>query len=249
MKWALLSDIHANLRALDACLAHAQGQGADAFALLGDLVGYGAEPAAVVDRAMALAGQGAVVIKGNHDELAVSPGSSAKTVGELTAIWTHHQLSAAQRSFLQALPLQHRAGEALLVHANADGPARWRYVTTTQVAQASLDAVDAKTIRYVFVGHVHEQTVFYRGSTGALMQFRPSAGVAMPAARHRQWLITVGSVGQPRDGNPASMYAMWDSDARQVMFHRIPYDHLGAARAVRAAGLGDELARRLEEGR
>ena len=140
MKWALLSDIHANLQALDACMAHARSHGAQRFALLGDLVGYGADPGAVVDRAMALAEQGALLVKGNHDDMAVSPPESNRTVGDSSAAWTHEQLSAAQRRFLQELPMTCQEGAMLLVHASADAPGRWRYVYDQQVATLSLDA-------------------------------------------------------------------------------------------------------------
>ena len=89
MKLALLSDIHSNVQALDACLEHAEAAGAQRFALLGDLVGYGADPVAVVQRVMQLAGDGAIVLKGNHDEMAVTPEGGNKTLGGSTADWTY----------------------------------------------------------------------------------------------------------------------------------------------------------------
>jgi predicted phosphodiesterase len=119
MKLALLSDIHANLQAFDACLAHAQAVGAQRYALLGDLVGYGADPVAVVQRVIQMAGEGAIVLKGNHDEMAVMPDGANKTLGGSTADWTHAQLDAAQRAYLDALPLTHREDTTLLVHASA----------------------------------------------------------------------------------------------------------------------------------
>ena len=126
MKLALLSDIHANLQAFDACLADARARGATQFAFLGDLVGYGADPAPVVDRVMAMAAAGAWVLKGNHDALACHPPAVASdALGEMTASWTHAQLSEAQRRFLDELPLLHRDGSTLLVHASVDSPERW----------------------------------------------------------------------------------------------------------------------------
>ena len=97
MKIALLSDIHANLQALHACMAHAKLQGVDRWALLGDLVGYGGNPQEVVNVAMQLAHEGAWVIQGNHDEMAVKPAQGEDTMGSISALWTHQQLSAAQR--------------------------------------------------------------------------------------------------------------------------------------------------------
>ncbi len=250
MKLALLSDIHANLQALEACLAHAQGQGAQQLALLGDFVGYGADPVAVMQRVMRLAEQGAWVIRGNHDDMALHPPAEIKTIGDSTAQWTHEQLDAEQQDFLAALPLTIRREAMLLVHASAEAPERWRYVYDSRGAAMSLDAVrDMAEVRYVFGGHVHMQTLYYQGSAGGLMKFEPTAGVAVPVPRHRHWLATVGSVGQPRDGNPKAMYALFDSERAQLTFHRVDYDHHAAAAAIRRAGLPEYFAGRLEQGR
>lgn len=254
MKLALLSDIHANSRALEACLAHAAGVGAQRLALLGDLVGYGGEPEAVMERVMQLAGQGAVVIKGNHDAMAVNPPASVTHRGDAGAQWTHDQLSPAQRQFLAGLPLTHREGTLLLVHASADAPERWRYVDNALTAANSLDAAMTEPtghadVRHVFGGHVHQQTLYYRGVGRALMAFAPTPGVSVATPKHRSWIATVGSVGQPRDGNTQAMYAVFDTSALKLTFHRVPYDHPAAARSVRAAGLPEDFALRLETGR
>lgn len=250
MKLALLSDIHANSQALDACLAHARQQGAQQYALLGDLVGYGADPAAVVSTAQTLVAQGALIIKGNHDALAVKPPSVIRTVGDSTAAWTHTQLDAGQLRFLEALPLTCQHDDVLLVHASADGPGLWRYVYDQRAANASLDAATTvPEVRYVFGGHVHLQTLYYRGVWAGLMKFMPTPGVAVPLSRHRHWLATIGSVGQPRDSNPQAMYAVFDTEKRQLTFHRVAYDHHAAATAIRKAGLPAFFADRLEQGR
>ena len=250
MKLALLSDIHANIQALDACLAHACDQGAQRFALLGDLVGYGADPSPVARRAMALVQQGALLIKGNHDDMAVNPPLQARTIGDSTAAWTHAQLDADERSFLQALPMTQQLDSILLVHASVEAPELWRYVYDRQAAALSLDAASLHDgVHYVFGGHVHLQTLYYRGLGAGLTMFNPLPGAAIPVARHRHWLATVGSVGQPRDGNPQAMYALLDTDLDLLMFHRVPYDHPAAAAAIRRAGLPDFFADRLEVGR
>lgn len=248
MKLALLSDIHANLQALDACLAHARAQGAQQFALLGDFVGYGADPVAVMQRVQALAGQGALLVKGNHDEMAVHPPAESKTLGDSTAGWTHAQLDDSQRAFLDGLPLVLEHGSMALVHASLNGPELWRYVTDQRAAAASLDAIASPDIRHVFGGHVHQQTLYYRGADASLMKFAPTPGVAIPLPRHRHWLATIGSVGQPRDGNPQAMYALFDSSRLQLAFQRVDYDHQGAAAAIRRAGLPEHFASRLETG-
>jgi len=252
MKIALLSDIHANRPALAACLEHARQQGAEQFALLGDLVGYGGEPTAVLDDIMALAAQGAWVVQGNHDAMALAPPTSADTRGALGAQWTHDQLQPRHTAFLKSLPLTLRMGDAaLLVHASADMPAQWRYVEDAGAAERSMTAAQAldPAIRYVFSGHVHGQALYFMTPTAKLMRFAPEPGVAVPVPPHRQWLAIVGSVGQPRDGDARAMYALFDDTTRHITFHRVAYDHGTAAASIRAAGLPAFYADRLESGR
>lgn len=249
MKLALLADLHANLRALDACLAHARASGASRFAVLGDLVGYGAQPAAVVRRVRELARAGALVVKGNHDELAVSLTGQTRRTDESGAAWTHAQLGAEDLEFLAGLPLSASDKSVYLVHASADAPERWHYVDSEYRATASLNAAcDDAAIRYVFGGHVHHQTLYFRGVHQRLMRFMPTPGVAIPVLPHRRWIATVGSVGQPRDGATQAMYAMFDPDRAELTFHRVAYDHLAAAQDIRATGLPEFFARRLEQG-
>jgi diadenosine tetraphosphatase ApaH/serine/threonine PP2A family protein phosphatase len=250
MKLALLSDIHANVQAFDACLEHARLAGCDRVALLGDLVGYGGDPVAVMERVTALADQGAVVLRGNHDALAVEPPAQSQQMGDATARWTHDQLSTAQRTFLAGCPLTATVGPCLLVHASADAPEKWRYVDDERSAAASLEAALLQPgIRYVFGGHVHHQTLYYKGSGRGLMPFQPTPGFAIPTPGHRQWIATIGSVGQPRDGRPTAMYALFDLEQARLTFHRVPYDHAAAAASVRRAGLPEFFAKRIEEGR
>ncbi len=254
MKLALLSDIHANRQALDACLAHADAAGAARYAFLGDLVGDGADPAYVVQRVRALAEQGALVIQGNHDLYAsTSPVADNKSLGHASVAWTQQQLSADERAFLGALPLTATIGSALLVHASADAPASWRYVESPLLAAMSLDGahvppIGSAGVHYVFGGHVHFQTLYFRGGAGKLMPFAPTPGVPIPVPRHRDWLATIGSVGQPRDGRVDAMYAMFDESAQQLTFYRVPYDVQGAAAAIRATPLPAFFADRLELG-
>jgi diadenosine tetraphosphatase ApaH/serine/threonine PP2A family protein phosphatase len=252
MKYALLSDIHSNLHALDACLAHAQTQGVERIAILGDIVSYGAFPSEVVARCQALQDEGAVVVRGNHEELVQTHNVNTPnpSFGSQTAQWTHDQLSPAQRFWLETLPLTERVAQMFFVHASADAPERWRYVEDERIAGLSLDAACSHPdVRYVFGGHVHHQSLYYRGTGRQLMAFKPTSGVPIPTPKHRQWIATIGSVGQPRDGNPRAMYAVFDSSATKLTFHRVAYDHRAAARAVREAGLPEYFAQRLETGK
>lgn len=250
MKLALLADIHANPGALRACLDHARQAGATRFAVLGDLVGYGAEPGAVLDAVMALAEAGAAVLRGNHDAAALAPATQDATGESATAAWTRAQLTPSQQAFLAALPLTATVGDTLLVHASAEAPGQWHYVDDAMRAQRCLDtaALDGGP-RRVLCGHVHHQRLFYRGRGGGMMAFMPMPGVPIPLAAHRGWVATVGSVGQPRDGDTRAMYALLDAAQSTLAFHRVPYDHGAAAAAIRRAGLPEAFAARLERGR
>ncbi|WP_428420050.1 metallophosphoesterase family protein [Methylibium sp.] len=247
MKLALLTDLHANREAFEACLDHAHRCGATDYAILGDLVGYGADPAWVVDTVRALASRGAIVLKGNHDESAAEgPRPTMVEDARQVIAWTRAQLDAAQLAFLEALPLTVERAGCLFAHANTWAPADWEYVTSRHDAVRCLQAT---TARHVFIGHVHEPQLYHLAGTGKTGQFTPVSGVAIPVPAHRQWLVLPGSVGQPRDGNPAACWALYDSDSLNLSFHRVPYDQEAAAAKIRRAGLPERLAQRLIEGR
>jgi diadenosine tetraphosphatase ApaH/serine/threonine PP2A family protein phosphatase len=251
MKLALLSDIHSNIQAFDACIADACVRGATQFAFIGDYVGYGANPGEVVAKVMAMVDAGAMAVIGNHDAIACHPPSSPSDVlGEMTARWTHDQLSVAQRKFLRELPAMRVDGNVLLVHATAEAPERWHYLRDEHDAAQSLAGATAFStdVRYVFGGHVHRQTLYYRGQGRGLLPFVPTAGVAISVPAYRRWIATIGSVGQPRDGRTDAMYALFDRGTAQLTFVRTPYDYAAAADAIRAAGLPNFFADRLLKG-
>ncbi|HEY6002057.1 MAG TPA: metallophosphoesterase [Anaeromyxobacter sp.] len=246
MRVALLADVHANLEALTACLAHASGQGAEAHAFVGDLVGYGADPAAVLDIVAEHAAKGAVVVRGNHDQAVLDGTYDLSASAEKAVLWTRGRLSPPQLAFLAGLPLVVHRNEALYVHASADAPADWIYVTDPVRAGHSLAA--AEGARYVFSGHVHEPALYFSGPSQKAQGFHPVPGVAVPLTPRYRWLAIVGSAGQPRDGKTEACYALFDSARATLTFHRVPYDWSTAAAKVRAAGLPDRLAHRLERG-
>jgi diadenosine tetraphosphatase ApaH/serine/threonine PP2A family protein phosphatase len=246
MKLALIADVHANLEALRACLEHARAQGVDRHAFLGDLVGYGADPGAVVDLVREHVDRGALAVKGNHDEAAlVGESGSMHRAAETVIAWTRAHLSEAQRAFLEALPMTVREEGLFLVHASPELPREWIYVTDPLRAAHAFDA--AGDASWVFCGHVHEP-VLYTAGAARPVPFRPVPGVAIPVPPRRRWLAVVGSTGQPRDGNTAACYAMLDTDRTTLTFFRVPYDWRVAAAKIRAAGLPESLARRLERG-
>jgi diadenosine tetraphosphatase ApaH/serine/threonine PP2A family protein phosphatase len=245
MRLALLADIHANDEALRACLDHARTRGADRLIFLGDYVGYGPDPERVVETVMACVADGAVALRGNHDH-AIADRRETMTVDAMTAIaWTRGQLGPTLRAFLADLPMTIAEDDRLYVHADASAPSRWIHVTDDDQARHSLGATQA---RLTFCGHVHVPALYGITETAKLTRFRPVAGVAVPLSRQRRWLAVLGSVGQPRDGNPASCYAMLDTATSEIVTLRVPYDHAATAAKIRAAGLPDALAARLATG-
>lgn len=246
MRLGLISDIHGNELALDACLAAAQGLGVDRLVFLGDLVGYGADPEAVTQRVAALASQGALVIKGNHDEAAVTGEVSGMNATAARAIaWTRPRLSDASKQFLSTLPMEQVLDDLLFVHAEASAPQRWIYVLDAATAMRSLIAVEA---RVTFCGHVHVPQLYCMTATAKVVAHYPSADVPVPLPAQRQWLAVAGACGQPRDGNPAAAFLTYDTSSRVLTFRRAPYDTEAASERVRAAGLPDQLAARLLSG-
>jgi len=246
MKLALFADIHSNLEAITTCLEHARSLGAQRYAFLGDLVGYGADPVAVLDLIEEHASAGAVVVLGNHDAAALGrPNDSLNANARAAIAWTQTQLRDKQRAFLAGLPLTVRDGNVLFVHASAAAPEQWIYVTSLREAE---DSIRAGNAGYVFSGHVHEQKLFYMGAGGRPMPFRPVPGTPIPTGKHRQWLAIVGSAGQPRDHINKACWALADFERERLTFFRVPYDYDLTVRKIRAAGLPDRVARRLERG-
>lgn len=245
MLLALLADVHANLEALDACLRHAQAAGARRYAFLGDLAGYGPDPEAVVATVRRYVSDGAVAIRGNHDE-AIQEVKGYMNDQAMEAIeWQRRHLSVESKAFLAGLPLCVRDGTSCYVHASAAAPERWGYVDSPSEAARSADAAQRA---YTFSGHVHVQELYFGGERGPMKLFKPVAGSAVPVPRHRRWLALVGSVGQPRDGNPAAAYALFDEAAAKLTFHRVAYDRRATAEKIRRCGLPPALAYRIEQG-
>jgi len=245
MRIALMADVHGNLEALQACLAHAAAQRAERLVFLGDLVGYGADPEAVVEIVAGRVGKGARAILGNHDE-AIARGGARMNAEAATAIaWTRNMLGAEARRFLAGLPLAIEEDGRLYVHAEASAPHRWHYVRDGETARHSIAATAAQA---TFCGHVHVPAIYGLSSTDKLASLRPTPGVAVPLLRSRRWLVVLGAVGQPRDRNPAAAYATLDAVSGELTTHRVPYDVERAAAKIRAAGLPPRLAARLLAG-
>jgi diadenosine tetraphosphatase ApaH/serine/threonine PP2A family protein phosphatase len=243
---ALFSDIHGNREALAACLTDARRMGAERMVFLGDIVGYGADPAWCVDTIAAKTVLGAVCIKGNHDAAISEPDPGMNRAASLAIEWTKAKLDQPQRAFLRDLPLTAHEGEALFVHANAWAPQDWGYVRSEVEAERSLRST---RFRLTFCGHTHVPAVYHMAPLKPAQRFDPVAGKPVPLSASRRWIAVLGSVGQPRDGNPAASYGLFSASPPELTLRRVPYDVESAARKVREAGLPETLADRLLKGR
>jgi diadenosine tetraphosphatase ApaH/serine/threonine PP2A family protein phosphatase len=243
---ALLGDIHSNLQALVACLDDAASHGATHYVFLGDFVGYGGDPDAVLDIVQSMCAAGALAVKGNHDDMASDFDRDMNPSAARAAKWTREQLTHKQRFFLDNLPMTITQEDRLYVHADASAPAKWRYVTDSDCARDSLDGTDA---RIVICGHVHQPAIYSRSTDDKITRFVPEDGCPVPLMKSRRWHIVLPSVGQPRDENPLSGYAMFNDQNCEITFRRIPYDIDTAAARIREAGLPRGLADRLHKGR
>jgi len=229
-------------------MAKAEELGVNRMVFLGDLVGYNADPVAIIERIAALVdAKKAIAILGNHDEAIFTDRSNQMNASANAAIeWTKTQLNESHVEFLKNLPLIVNEEKICFVHASAHNPADWNYITDSMSAWRCAQNSGKS---YTFVGHAHEQALFYQSAVGKLIRFAPHPGDEIPVLQHRQWVSVVGSLGQPRDGNPEACFAVFEPEAETLTFHREPYDHFSAADKVRRAGLPEDLANRLITGK
>lgn len=243
---AILTDLHANRQAVSACLAHAAQHKAERYAFLGDFVGYGGDPGWVVDTVMHYVERGALAVMGNHDYAAANETRKQMHMEAREAIdWTRNQLNPSQLDFLRKLPYSLKQDDILYVHASAHDPQAWEYVTTLADAVKSMQATDC---RLIFSGHVHMPALYRISQDGKPGAHTPDPGSHHPIRQQHRYLAIPGSCGQPRDGNTAACYALYDSTQHQLQFFRVPYDISGAARRVIEVGLPIVFAMRLVEG-
>jgi diadenosine tetraphosphatase ApaH/serine/threonine PP2A family protein phosphatase len=245
MLTALLADIHGNREALSACLADAARSGAERYVFLGDLVGYGPDPAWVVERVADFLAAGALAIQGNHDAAAADDVDTMTAVARAAIVWTRRQLDASHRRFLSSLPLDLNEDDRLYVHANASAPQDWIYMHSPRQAFHSFRATAQ---RITFCGHTHRPALFNESASTLPQQHTPVDGQPMPLLAQRRWIAVLGAVGQPRDHNPAACYGLFDEGTRRLTYVRVPYDADVTARKIVAAGLPHALATRLVSG-
>ena len=240
MRFAVFSDIHANLEALDAVLADADARKCTHYVCLGDVVGYNANPRECVERIREM---DCPIVKGNHDEQASLEQSSRdfNELAEHAIAWTRDHLAEQEKQWLRDLRLERQVRDFTIVHATLDTPAQWGYVFN------NLDAAASFTYQHTtvcFFGHTHVPMAFIRGDGVKRMKFEK-----LHIETSKKYFINVGSVGQPRDGNWRAAYCIYDIESNSVEQRRIKYDVQSAQEKIMSADLPPLLAERLAIGR
>jgi predicted phosphodiesterase len=238
---AVVSDLHANLEALDAVLEAADEHGCERLLALGDIVGYGADPEAVIGR---LVDRQAVVIAGNHDLAAIGRFDATwfNEVAAAAIAWTSATISADARAFLQALEPRRDEPDAVLVHGSVRDPAA-EYLLTIPDAEVSFGMA---RFDVAFFGHTHLPTVFRSDPNNRVSGWVMSEGSVVELHDGARYMLNPGSVGQPRDRDPRAAFIVWE-DGRATG-HRVAYDTARAGEKILAAGLPRWLADRLTLG-
>jgi len=240
MAHAVFSDVHGNREAFEAVVAFCRQQGIDRYYFAGDIVGYGADPEACI---ALLRDVGACCILGNHDAAALGKLDTGffNLPAQKAIAWTAGRLCLEERRILDSWPLA-ALESFMMVHGTPDRPETFGYVLSSYEA---LKAFSAFTRQLVFVGHTHRPGVFVEEKKG--IHFDKS--VSFTLSPGRRYIVNVGSVGQPRDGDPRACVCFFDEGKGTVTLHRVAYDVAGAAGRILAAGLPPVLAERLFEGR
>lgn len=235
---ALISDIHANLPALEAVMKDIEQLQCDAVYCLGDIVGYNANPSECLEF---IRSRQIPTVRGNHDEEAIGEDNPAgmNPVAYSALMWTRQQLSDEQKKWLRRAPFQRiLPNEIVLVHATQDKPNSWAYVTNVDTATHSINMLRDNQF-LCFNGHTHVPRTFIRHE-GSIQEYE-SGDIQL--LKTNKYLINVGSVGQPRDGDPRAAYGILDTNGMVYYQRRVEYDLEEAQRRILAAGLPDMLAR------
>lgn len=246
MRYLVLTDIHANLQALDAVLAAAPRADFDRLLILGDIVGYGADPNGVVERVRALNAD--AIIRGNHDKVA-SGIDSAETfnhAARYAALWTLDHLAPEHREWLESLPRGPVVVDDVeLCHGSPDDEDEYIFEPVDAV-----EALRGTRCPLCFFGHTHVQIGYWMSLDQFDVIIPETDGVTEVVLQPgRRYLINPGSVGQPRDGDARAAFATYDATTGVVRLHRVNYDVPAAQSRITAAGLPEGLARRLAVGK
>jgi diadenosine tetraphosphatase ApaH/serine/threonine PP2A family protein phosphatase len=251
MRYLVLTDIHANLEALDSCLADARDRGFDRTLVLGDIVGYGADPNTVIDRVQAL--EPAAMVRGNHDKVAcgLEQPDGFNVVAKSAALWTFEALTPEHRTWLAAVPKGPHRVDDLIEICHGSPFDEDAYIFDELDAIRALKASERPLCLF---GHTHyqitwEQTMDAREISVDSIGRSADVEQRLTLRDRVKYLVNPGAVGQPRDSDPRAAYAIVDTDGRHVEMIRLPYRVEEAQAKVIRAGLPEVLAQRLAVGR
>lgn len=246
-RFAILADVHANLEALNAVIEDARSQSVTEFYCLGDIVGYNANPQECIDKIKEI---GATTICGNHDYYCSHEKSLEDFQPHAAAAidWTRRQINPQSQKWLTGLPLSLKFfnNAFSMVHGTLDMPELWGYVFDTFDAESHFPYQQTAVC---FHGHTHVPLIFEKQGTDVKRYPATESGARVSLSSMRKYFINVGSVGQPRDGNPKSSYLIYEPRSRIIEFRRVEYDIDSAAEKVVRAGLPTRLSERLRVGR
>jgi predicted phosphodiesterase len=240
VKYGILGDIHGNLEALNAVLEVLDKAGVKKFISVGDVVGYGANPSECLAK---LRQMGTLIVAGNHDQAICGLLSIEffNSYARQSCYWTQKALTSEEIAYLKSLKLTEQVDNFTVTHSSLYFPENFEYIQTTYDANLSFER---QPTRLAFIGHSHIPIVFFKRKR---VIFEQSAEVRINSAE--KILVNVGAIGQPRDENPESVAAYYDSDEGIVRLQRVAYDIDKAAHKIKQAGLPEILAERLKYGR
>ena len=248
MVYGIISDLHSNLEALTAVIEHSKTQGVKEFLCLGDIVGYNANPEEVIDMLQELNVKH--IVKGNHDYYVASDMyvNEFNPIAAKAILWNRKHISQTKRQWLANLPMQIDLDEigVTLVHSSLDNPHAWNYVFDKFNAESSFGN---QKNQICFIGHTHVPFVFEQAFDNEEHFIHAGNPTQLQPIDGNKYLINVGSVGQPRDGNVKSSYITFDSEKRIIKFHRVEYDVCTTQQKTLKEGLPEHLAFRLGIGR
>ncbi|MFQ5645505.1 MAG: metallophosphoesterase family protein [bacterium] len=243
MQYAIYSDVHGNLQALKAVVADIEKAGTAKKIFLGDAVGYGANPNECIKIIREFSD---IALAGNHDHAALNliDISFFNPFAKEAVFWTRKQLTRESREFLAGLKVEESLNDITLVHATPCLPEEWNYIFSLKIASDNFKCFDRKIC---FIGHSHVPIIVTLNEKQGRCYV--NSGDTMNISSGCRYIINIGSVGQPRDGDNRSSYVLYDDEIQTVTIKRVAYDIAETQSAIIKAGLPSSLAERLGHGR
>lgn len=238
MRYGIFSDVHSNTEALEAVIAAYKKESIDIYLCVGDIVGYASEPNKCAEAVKALV---CFTVSGNHDWASVGLLSLAyfNYYAKKAISWTKDKLKEEAFSFLASLKLLYRNADLTMVHGTLSNPGEFDYMADSEIARETFGLMETNVC---FVGHTHVPGAFVRKNNRQITYLKETR---FKIAQDNKYIIDVGSVGQPRDGDPRSVYCIYDTDKEEICLKRVAYDTRVARNKIIAAGLPSFLGNRL----